>query len=196
MTAAIQPLCLTFDEYLNYNDGTDTRYELVKGELIPMSLGTGKHGNVAKFLEQTYDSEINCLALDWTAQRAVGIQSPRGYRWDTCRIPDVTVLTTQQWEEMGNREAVIRAHEPPPKLVVEVVSPSTKTEDYRSKWVEYAALDIAEYWIVDLIEETVTICILEDGCYQNTLFIGEEVITSPTFPQLLLTATQILNAKL
>jgi Uma2 family endonuclease len=195
MTAAIQPLRLTFEEYLNYDDGTDIRYELVKGELVPMSLGTGKHGNVAKFLESTYDREINRLSLDWTAQRfAVGIQSPRGYRWDTCRIPDVTVLSSEQWEAMSDREAVIRAHEPPPRLVVEVVSPSTKTEDYRSKWVEYAALDIAEYWIVDLTEATVTICVLEDGCYQNTAFKGEQPIASPTFSQLSLTAKQILEA--
>jgi Uma2 family endonuclease len=85
---------------------------------------------------------------------------------------------------------------PPPKLVVEVVSPSTKTEDYRMKWVEYAALDIAEYWIVDTTEQKVTIAILEDGCYQNTAYQGEEAIASPTFSQLKLTAAQILNAKL
>ena len=30
---------LTFTEYLNYQDNTDNRYELVEGELIPMSLG-------------------------------------------------------------------------------------------------------------------------------------------------------------
>ncbi|WP_442945127.1 hypothetical protein [Nostoc sp.] len=29
---------LTFEEYLKYDDRTDTRYELVTGELIPMSL--------------------------------------------------------------------------------------------------------------------------------------------------------------
>ncbi|MBE9106548.1 hypothetical protein IQ229_16920 [Nostoc cf. edaphicum LEGE 07299] len=33
---------LIFDEYLKY-DGTDTRYKLVKGELIPMSLESGQH---------------------------------------------------------------------------------------------------------------------------------------------------------
>lgn len=32
---------LTFAEYLKYDDGTDTRYELVNGELIAM-LGTGR----------------------------------------------------------------------------------------------------------------------------------------------------------
>ena len=38
---------LTFAEYLNYTDGTDRRYELVNGELIPMSLGIGQHGEIA-----------------------------------------------------------------------------------------------------------------------------------------------------
>jgi Uma2 family endonuclease len=33
MTIATQKL--TFEEYLAYHDGTDTRYELVDGELVP-----------------------------------------------------------------------------------------------------------------------------------------------------------------
>ncbi|MEH1949954.1 hypothetical protein [Nostoc sp.] len=35
---------LTFEEYLKYDDGTNTRYKLVKRELIPMSLESGQHG--------------------------------------------------------------------------------------------------------------------------------------------------------
>jgi Uma2 family endonuclease len=65
---------------------------------------------------------------------------------------------------------------------------------YRAKWVEYAALDIAEYWIVDLTEACVTVCILEAGCYRNTVFKDDEAIASPIFPQLTLTAAQVLNA--
>ena len=49
---------LTFEEYLKYNDGTDTTYELVKGELVPMSLGTGKHGRIIKLLERVFETEI------------------------------------------------------------------------------------------------------------------------------------------
>ncbi|MDZ7953438.1 MAG: hypothetical protein RMY27_20590 [Nostoc sp. DedQUE09] len=33
---------LIFKEYLKY-DGSDTRYKVVKGELIPMSLKSGQH---------------------------------------------------------------------------------------------------------------------------------------------------------
>ena len=37
---------LTFEEYLTYSDGTDTRYELVNGELVTRSIGTGQHGEI------------------------------------------------------------------------------------------------------------------------------------------------------
>ncbi|HHP7243819.1 MAG TPA: Uma2 family endonuclease [Elainellaceae cyanobacterium] len=194
---------LTFEEYLTYDDGTNTRYELVNGALVAMSLGTGRHGRIIKFVDDVFNAEIQQAGLEWTSQRlTVGIQSPRGYRWDTCRIPDITVLTVEQWLDMDDREAVILAHQDAPKLVVEVVSPSTETEDYRAKWVEYSALDIPEYWIIDPIKNTVTICVLEQGRYQDTVYPSNnttqddilERITSPTFPGLSLTAEQILNA--
>ena len=137
---------LTFEEYLTYDDGTNTRYELVNGELVAMSLGTGQHSRIIKFVDDIFNTEIQKAKLEWTSQRlTVGVQSPRGYCWDTCRIPDITVLTQEQWLDMDNREAVILAHQNTPKLVVEVVSPSTETADYRAKWVEYSALDIPEY---------------------------------------------------
>lgn len=186
------PLKLSFEEYLTYNDGTDTRYELVDGELIPRSLGTGKHGAIAKFLERLFDDESVKIGARWTAQKfSVGVRSPRGGRWDTSRIPDVTVLPIEQWKALFTREAVIELNEPPPVLVVEVVSESTKTADYRTKRSEYAVLNIPEYWIVDPLEETVTVCTLVEGFYDATQFRGSDRITSPTFPALQLTAEQV-----
>lgn len=186
------PLKLSFEEYLTYNDGTDTRYELVDGELIPMSLGTGKHGAIAKFLERLFDDESVKIGARWTAQKfSVGVRSPRGGRWDTSRIPDVTVLPIEQWKALFTREAVIELNEPPPVLVVEVVSESTKTADYRTKRSEYAVLNIPEYWIVDPLEETVTVCTLVEGFYDATQFRGSDRITSPTFSALQLTAEQV-----
>lgn len=185
---------LTFEEYLIYDDGTDTRYELVKGVLQPMSLGTGKHGKVIRFLDDAFTVEIKRIGQSWTSQRfTVGIQSPRGNRWDTCRIPDITVLPIAQWDEMEDREAVIRAHEPPPLLVVEVVSPSTATVDYRAKRTEYAALDIAEYWIVDLAQLMVTVCTLNEGAYDDQVFKGQAVVISGVFAGLELTVAQVLG---
>lgn len=184
---------LTFSEYLNYQDNTDNSYELVEGELIPMSLGTGKHGAIAKRLERFFDDEITRLKLPWIAQRfSVGLRSPRGGRWDTSRIPDITVLPLEQWNSLGDREAVIDLNEEPPLLVVEIVSPSTQVTDYRSKQAEYAVLEIPEYWIVDPLQDCVIVCTLVEGWYDQVIFRDGERIISPTFSELVLTANQIL----
>lgn len=194
MTVALKKL--TFEEYLKYNDGTDTRYELVEGELIEMSLGTGKHGAIIRFLERQFESEIKKLEQPWLSlPLLVGIRSPRGGRWDTCRIPDVMVLPIEQWEAMEEREAVIELNEPPPLLVVEVVSESTKSADYRAKYSEYSVLEIPEYWIVDPLEGKITICQLNEGRYDEMVLTGEMVIISATFPELKLTVDRVLASK-
>ncbi|WGV27929.1 Uma2 family endonuclease [Halotia branconii] len=185
----------TFAEYLAYNDGTDTRYELINGELIPMSLGSGQHGSVAEFLNLCFRAEILRQKLDWTSkQMLIGVRSPRAGRWDTSRIPDVVVVSLTQWRELRNREAVIELNEPPSLLVVEVVSESTKTADYRAKRVEYNVLSIPEYWIVDPLTNKVTVFTLIEELYESAEFFADDYIKSPTFPQLELTVEQVLSA--
>jgi Uma2 family endonuclease len=188
---------LTFEEYLAYDDNTDTRYELVDGDLAPMSLGTGKHGAIIRFLERQFEATIEQMGEPWIALPAglIGIRSPRGTRWDTARIPDVTVLPIEQWASLENKEAVIDLHEPPPLLVVEVVSESTKSADYRAKYSEYSVLDILEYWIVDPLDDRVTVCELNEGLYDMQVFTGDAVIQSSIFKQWRITAAQVLAAK-
>jgi Uma2 family endonuclease len=187
---------LTFEEYLAYDDGTDTRYELVIGELIPMSLGSGEHGAVAEFLNVCFRGEINRLNLDWTSkQMVIGVRSPRAGRWDTSRIPDVVVIPMSQWRELRHREAVIELNEPPPLLVVEVVSESTKIVDYRAKRVEYNVRNIPEYWIVDPLIKKVTLVTLIEDLYEAAEFVDGEYIQSPTFSELRLTVEQVLTAE-
>ncbi|MGD1865086.1 MAG: Uma2 family endonuclease [Phormidesmis sp.] len=187
----------TFEEYLIYEDGTDTRYELVNGELVPMSVGTGIHALIIDFLAD----QIKAVLVDLTSPHkalsgSVGVQSPRGGRFKTSRIPDITVLPVEQAKQLLNREAVIRIDEPPPTLVVEVVSPSTKTEDYKAKWTEYSVLDIPEYWIIDPLSHVVTVCVLEDGMYTSNEFQEAQQIQSPLLPRFKLTASQVLAAGL
>jgi Uma2 family endonuclease len=186
---------ITLAEYLTYDDGTDTRYELVDGELTSMSLGTGEHGDISEFLNDEFKAEIRRLGLDLVAKdMKIGIQSPRGTRWETARVPDVVVLPLEQWNSLKKRESLIPLNEPPPLLVVEVVSPSTVSVDYRAKHSEYAVLDIPEYWIVDPIDLKVTVCVLKDGAYSDEVFVGNITIVSPTFPELGLKALEVLNA--
>lgn len=180
---------LSLAEYLAYSDGSDTRYELVAGELVPMALPTGRHVQIQNFLSQVFEAEIARQQLPWTAiQGSPGIQSPRGNRWDTVRIPDVVVLPLEQWQEMGSREALIRPEEPPLLLVVEVVSESSRAADYRAKRAEYCVLGIGEYWIVDPLEEKVSLLLLHEGWYDVLELKGSDPVSSKVFPKLELQA--------
>lgn len=185
---------LTFNEYLAYSDGTDTRYELVDGELVPMGIGSGLYGAILKFLEKIFDAEIARLGLELVAlQAAVGVRSPRRGRWDTSRIPDVSVIARGQWRELRQKEAIIELNEPPPQLVVEVVSSSTRRTDYRSKRAEYMVLGISEYWIIDPKESKVTVLTLVDDWYEPTEYVGDDAIVSPLFLELRLTVSQLFT---
>lgn len=188
---------LTLEEYLKYDDGTDTRYELVNGELIPMSLGTGQHGEIADFLNSEFRAAAKQLGQDWVSkQMVIGIRSPRAGRWDTVRVPNVVVIPLEQWRNLQNREAVIELNEPSSLLVVEVVSESTKSTDYRAKRAEYSVLDIPEYWIVDPLNAKVSVLTLVEGWYDAAEFVGSDSIQSRTLPNLELTAEQVLGGNI
>ena len=185
---------VTFADYLTYFDGSDTKYELVDGELVAMSLATGKHGGITKFLERDLDGEIERTGLPWIAlQGIVGVRCPRGIGLDTVRIPDVVVMQRDDWQALQEREAVIDFDLSAPLLVIEVISPSTKNIDYRTKRTEYAARDIPEYWIIDPLEAKVTVLINSDGWYDITEFFDSDRLISATFPELQLTPQMILK---
>jgi Uma2 family endonuclease len=193
MTAIVKPK-ISFEEYLAYDDGLDTRYELVNGELVAMGLGSGAHGEIADALCDHFKAENRRLGLKLAARTMlIGVQSPGGNRWDTSRMPDVVVIPVSQWQTLRQREAVIRLDEPAPLLVVEVVSESTQATDYNAKRLEYRLLGIGEFWIVDPLELKVTICLLAGDTYQRVEYRQAETLQSKLFPELTLTASEVLN---
>ncbi|NJM46547.1 MAG: Uma2 family endonuclease [Alkalinema sp. RU_4_3] len=188
---------ISLEEYLTYDDGTDTRYELVDGVLVEMSLGTGQHSGIIRRLSKTFEREAEKVGLAWVAIPAlVGVETKVPGKKDFARIPDVTVLPESQWEIIESRSgsAVVRLDESAPILVAEVISPSTKTTDFGEKRSEYADRGINEYWIINPAKKTVLVLSLVNGSYQEATFTGEMAIASLTFQVLNLTAVQVLNA--
>ena len=182
----------TLAEYLTYDDGTDTRYELVNGELVTMAQPTGIHGGMSEFANDSFRLEIQRLQLPLISkQDLIAVQTGRVNGKITCRVPDVVVITSEQWQEMRFREAVLT--DSVPLLVVEIVSDSTRNIDYRKKRAEYNAIEIPEYWIIDFSDRKVTVLFLEDGLYEEIVYRGEEIIKSLLFPELQLTPAQIFN---
>jgi Uma2 family endonuclease len=189
MSVTTKPM--TIEEYLTYDDGTDTRYELVNGELIAMPTESDLNDRIATFLFACFlQLGIPYYCLSMKAQIAVS-----GTR-ATARQPDLMVLSEAAATALkGVNQRLITHDMPPPLLVVEVVSPKQETRDYRYKRTEYAARQIPEYWIVDAIAQKVTVLEWVDGLYEEQVYQDHAVILSPLFESLTLTASQMLNAK-
>lgn len=183
----ITPKKMTLEEYLAYDDGTDQRYELDEGYLIPIPPATGRHEIIVGLLVSYFYQAIQRQGLDLYAS-ANGVQfltSPQ-----QPRKPDVCLINRQQTEQFWILSAILST---PPVLAVEVVSPESIKRDYQIKHREYAQSGVIEYWIVDPLKEKVTVLLLRDGDYLTQEFVGDQVVRSQLFPDWEIKVAQILN---
>ncbi|MHC5774547.1 Uma2 family endonuclease [Nostoc sp.] len=178
---------IAFEEYLTYDDGNGFHYELVDGKLELRNPPTIEHFLIVDFLDTALDAEIKRRNCTWLCFRESGVRTGR----NKSRLTDLCVVTLEQARELLNTSAVF---ESPPLLIVEVVSPESVKRGYRHKRSEYAALEVPEYWIGDPLEAKISVLLLEDGFYEETVFTVNQQIISRTFPELAIPAAHFVNA--
>jgi Uma2 family endonuclease len=199
---AIQQKPLSFDNFLDRYGG-DNRYELIDGEVFDLE-PTGSHEQVAALITTKICVQIETAGLPWFVLQR-GLLRPENTGMTAFR-PDVTVIDRSQLtREMYWSEQSILTLGSSIKFVAEVVS-SNWQNDYSRKVEDYAVLGIPEYWIADYAglggtrhigkpkQPTLSICTLMNGEYEIQQLRGDRIIVSPTFPDLKLTAEQVLKA--
>ncbi len=127
MTDAATKL-MTVAEFLAWDDGTDTRYELIDGRPIAMAPTAPAHSVIVANLSHALRSR---LGKPCYVGNEAGVQRPD--RDDTFYEADVVVSRTPV--EPG------RAAIPNPVLVVEVLSPSTIEHDRGRKAYDYSQIE-------------------------------------------------------
>ncbi|NJM63840.1 MAG: Uma2 family endonuclease [Oscillatoriales cyanobacterium RU_3_3] len=185
---------LTFEEYLNYSDETNNRYELIDGELIALPPESEPNNFVANYL-LFYLASSGLVPLRLIKTHNCEIQVAVLRSGDAAnRSPD-WYLQPEHIPLTANR-LTITFDMVPPQLVVEVFSPGRtgRERDYERKRIQYAARGIPEYWIVDREAQLVAVLRLDGGQYVEVgVFRDGDAMLSPMFPQLSLTVQQILN---
>ncbi|BAZ02277.1 hypothetical protein NIES37_62890 [Tolypothrix tenuis PCC 7101] len=192
---------LTFEQFLE-QCSEEGFYELVNGEIVEVR-STRNHDDVADFIADSFKDEIKRLNFNYVVKNTAVFKTRTAEGIEQGRKPDVSVINKDIWR--ANRNAY-SALEEPIQLAVEVTSTNWE-DDYIDKLDEYQRLGIKEYWIVDYLAiglreylgnpkvPTVFIFLLDaNGKYQRTQFRGAEIIVSATFPELTLTAEQVLTA--
>ncbi|MFM9264280.1 Uma2 family endonuclease [Tychonema sp. BBK16] len=192
---------LTFDQFL-VECPEDGCYELVNGEIVEI-ISTRNHIHVADYIRDSFYTQIKNLSLNYVVTSQTAIRTVNKAGLEQGRRPDVSIIDRNLWRYDRSAYAAVRE---PIQLAVEVTSMNWNV-DYIHKFDEYQRLGISEYWVVDYLgiasskfigkpkTSTVFVHLLDaDGNYQTTAFKGSERIVSRTFPELTLTAEQVMNA--
>jgi Uma2 family endonuclease len=135
---------MTADEFLQWDDGTDTRYELVNGQAFAMAPPSDAHGtiviNAGLQIRRLLEDRPPCRAV---AEAGIRLNDHNHYRADiaaTCAEPAAAPYL----------EA--------PFLIVEVLSESTSQHDLGVKVPHYIELpSVREIWLIDSRERWVQI---------------------------------------
>jgi Uma2 family endonuclease len=157
---------MTLDEFLHWEDGTDTRYELVGGFPVAMAPPARAHGMLCARLAGIIDAAVRSRR-PCTAQTEAGIARPD--RDDACYIADIAVSCRpyQRGEQLVSD----------PVLVVEVLSPGTERYDRRTKVPAYCEIaSLNEILLIDSEAAYAEILRREGDRWTVALLHGREAI--------------------
>ncbi|OLP20156.1 hypothetical protein BST81_01605 [Leptolyngbya sp. 'hensonii'] len=192
---------LNFEEFLAWYPEDGGLYELADGEVIEVR-PIGRHEKISGFIALELGLEIRRLKLPYFIPKTCLVKPPspnRGYIPDVAVLDESAITHDPLWEKASTISLGQSAH-----LVIEIVSTNWR-DDYHKKLTDYEELGIPEYWIVDYLalgavrdigspkRPTLSLFYLVDGEYQVNQFRDTDRILSPSFPELNLTADQILS---
>jgi len=140
-TAVPGPYCFTRDEYYRLGEINffgDSKVELIGGEILNVPPQSNWHASaidaLAEFFRRAFGVNF------W-----VRVQMPLDLSPNSVPDPDVAVIE-------GARSTHRSKQNPSRAVIVAEVSESTLRDDQTRKMSLYAASDIPEYWIVNLVK--------------------------------------------
>ncbi|MEQ4485550.1 Uma2 family endonuclease [Cohnella silvisoli] len=163
----------TYDIYAEMPDD-GKRYEVIDGVLELMSPGPSEahqsvSGELAFLLKQSCKSDY----LIYSAPFDVILSDTNVVQ------PDIMMIHRSRLHIVTERGV-----EGPPDLVVEIVSPGSRSRDRMKKMKVYERFDVLEYWVIDPNARTLEQYRLDDGeRYElHNLFEGDDSVASDKLP--------------
>lgn len=129
MTQPLPAPGMAVAEFIQCDDGTDTRYDLAHGAPVAMAPPSGRQVVITRNLGRALDRELKAPCGAFTGGGVARSKSD-----DEFRLPDVFVSCEP------TPDYYFRS----PRLVVEILSPSTEKEDRTEKLDFYQALPSVE----------------------------------------------------
>src|SRR5262245_38318862 len=150
------------------------RHEVIDGKLYVTPSPTPYHQRLSKRLQRRLEDYFEARALGEVFNAPLDVILGR----HDIVEPDLLIVANPA-------QISGRGIEGAPLLVVEILSPSTRSQDRGVKMRRYAALGVAHYWIANPDAATIECFRLEEGRYRIvTQASAPETLTHPDWPDL------------
>ncbi len=166
MVANPQRRWMSVEEYQELEKNSpDTRYEYLDGEAIAMAGGTIDHGRIALNIAKWLDDRLKHPCHVHTSDIKVQLNASRYV------YPDIHV-SCEETDWQSKQEAVYA-----PKMIIEVLSPSTEAYDRGRKFLHYQELaSIREYVLVNWQRQLLEVYGRENGKWTYQRYEPDEII--------------------
>ena len=164
----------------------DQKAEFINGEVVVHSPAKFEHVDISDNLLVLLKAYVSKHALGFVGHEKLLISLTRNdYE------PDLSYFTRVKSDAFVPGQMKF----PAPDLVVEILSPSTESNDRKVKWEDYAAHGVDEYWIIDPRAQTIEQYLLDGDAYKLAVKVQDGTITSRAIKGLELPARAVFDAK-
>jgi Uma2 family endonuclease len=158
----------TYADYKKWEPGVNGRYEIINGEALAMASPTAYHQSVlVEFARQISNFLAGKPCKVYVAPYDVRLFYKEDETDNTVVQPDIAVVCD---EKKRGAEGCRGA----PDFIIEIISPSTRSDDFVRKFNLYMDAGVREYWLADPESKTVRVCRLQQGGYFVTNYSGNE----------------------
>lgn len=165
----------------------DRKAEFINGEVIVQTPAKHRHTVASMNLSALLSSYVQHHDLGFVGAETVLVSLTRNdYLPDICFFRTETAVTFKPDQ----------VKYPVPDFVAEVLSPRTAVIDRTTKFEDYAAHGVGEYWLVEPEKETVEQYVLRGSDYELLFKVQEGHLTSSAVPGFTIPVAAIFDAKL
>jgi len=145
------------------------KMEFINGEIFFQSPVKMRHNSAMKSIAKLLDAFVIKHCLGYVGVEKILVSLTRNdYE------SDIYFFGSEKAKDFESTQMQF----PAPDFVVEILSTSTERHDRETKFQDYAAHGVAEYWVVDAEIEKVEQYFLQDGYYKLEEKSGDGVIKS------------------
>lgn len=144
----------TEEQYLKLTNQTNHLIEFTDGEIEVLPMPTRRHQVILLLLYELFKALVNPLG-------GIVLVAPLRLQVRPGKFREPDVLMLLQAEDLRNQDAFWLGAD----IVVEIVSPDRPERDVEEKPRDYAEAGIPEYWIVNPLDETITVLTLAGNAY-------------------------------